>query len=330
MSLLDIFDGDAFSTRTMTEAIDALPYKPMRLEEYFTTKGVRETKVMIEHREGRIRVLPTAPRGGTATTSERRTRTVRAFVIPHIPYEDSILASDLQNVRAFGSESQLEAFSQVVNEQLADMKDDVLVTHDWHRAGAIVGKVYDADGSTLLLDMFSEFGISETNINIDLATDDMKLKGHAIKRAMEDALGADSYSGIKIFCSNTFFDALVVNPSVKEAYDRYQESSMFRADDRFTGLEFPRGIFWENYRGKTGTLDFVADDVARCIPLGASKIFDQIFGPADFIETVNTTGKPMYAKQHRMKFDRGVEVHVETNPLMICNRPSVLIKLTSV
>ncbi len=46
------------------------------------------------------------------------------------------------------------------------------------------------------------------------------------------------------------------------------------------------------------------------------------------METVNTPGLPRYAKQARMKFDRGVELHTQSNPLPLCVRPHLLVKLT--
>ena len=46
------------------------------------------------------------------------------------------------------------------------------------------------------------------------------------------------------------------------------------------------------------------------------------------METVNTVGKAVYAKQRVMDFDVGVELHTQSNPFIICTRPATLIKLT--
>lgn len=50
--------------------------------------------------------------------------------------------------------------------------------------------------------------------------------------------------------------------------------------------------------------------------------------PADFNETVNTLGQPLYAKQDSRKFERGTDLHTQSNPLPMCHRPGVLVKLT--
>ena len=45
-------------------------------------------------------------------------------------------------------------------------------------------------------------------------------------------------------------------------------------------------------------------------------------------ETANTLGQPLYAKQEPRKFERGTDLHTQSNPLPMCHRPGVLIKLT--
>ena len=48
--------------------------------------------------------------------------------------------------------------------------------------------------------------------------------------------------------------------------------------------------------------------------------------PGDFIETVNTRGIKIYAKQERMKFDKGIELHTQSNVLYMCTRPAALVR----
>jgi hypothetical protein len=57
--------------------------------------------------------------------------------------------------------------------------------------------------------------------------------------------------------------------------------------------------------------------------------FGTYFAPADFNETVNTLGQPLYAKQEPRKFDRGTDLHTQSNPLPMCHRPGVLVKLSA-
>ena len=64
-------------------------------------------------------------------------------------------------------------------------------------------------------------------------------------------------------------------------------------------------------------------------PRGAPIIFSTYFAPADFIETVNTVGLPVYAKQSvDEQLQRWAKIHTQSNPLALCTRPRAVVKLT--
>jgi hypothetical protein len=75
-------------------------------------------------------------------------------------------------------------------------------------------------------------------------------------------------------------------------------------------------------------VDFIPTAQARLFPVGAPRLFGTYYAPADFVETVNTVGLPVYAKQERMPFDKGVQLHTQSNPLPLCLKPRVLVKAT--
>ena len=83
-----------------------------------------------------------------------------------------------------------------------------------------------------------------------------------------------------------------------------------------------------NYRAELNGTKFITTDNCRFVPLGVPDLFQHVMAPANYMETVNTLGKPFYAKMDRTKFDKGVDLEVQSNPLMICNRPGCLIKGT--
>ena len=72
---------------------------------------------------------------------------------------------------------------------------------------------------------------------------------------------------------------------------------------------------------------FIAQGEAHGFPLGTMDTFATYFAPADFNETANTLGQPLYAKQEPRKFERGTDLHTQSNPLPMCHRPAVLVKL---
>ena len=73
---------------------------------------------------------------------------------------------------------------------------------------------------------------------------------------------------------------------------------------------------------------FIAAGEAHAFPVGTIDTFGTYVAPADFNETVNTLGQPLYAKQDSRKFERGTDLHTQSNPLPMCHRPGVLVKLT--
>jgi hypothetical protein len=202
------------------------------------------------------------------------------------------------------------------------------VTKEYHRVGAVKGVILDADGTSEIYDLFDEFGITKETENVNFATADVKMVGLNLKRYIESKLGGVSFAGVQVLCGQEFFSNLVTNDSVKAAFDRWQDGRFLREDQRFVGFEFPTGVFWEEYRGQIGSAKFIADDKAHAFPVGVRDLFVTAYAPANFMETVNTLGKPYYAKQEMKKFDLGVDLFVQSNPLSLCTQPEVLVELT--
>lgn len=334
MPVLDIFSNRAFSVISLTDAINKVPFVPGRIGQLgiFAESGVSTTSIMIEEREGSLNLIETTSRGAPAVQNQLNKRKARSFVVPHIALEDTILADEIQNVRAFGSESQLESLEQVIQFRLAEMarKHDATLEH--LRVGAIKGQILDADGSTVLYDLFSEFGVtpySEVDFDLDNPTPAegaIKKKCHDIRRKIEDELGAQPYDHIHAFCGSAFFDDLVAHPEVKAAYERYLDGLFLRQGQARGSFEYA-GIVFEEYRGKVGTVDYTDSNKAHFFPVGVPGLFRQYNAPADFVETANTIGLPRYAKQAvDQEFGRWVKLHTQSNPLPICTRPRTLIK----
>jgi hypothetical protein len=292
--------------------------------------------IVIEEREGSLAILPTASRGSQQQTSNLSTptRRMRTLVAPHVPQWDEVLAVDLEGRRAFGTEDRTEIFSAVVNDRLERMKQNHELTWEWHRMGALRGNILDADGSTVLYNLFNEFGVTQSTIACDFTSVDMKMFSQQVWRNMQNALGNTSFKGIRAFCGNQFWDTFISHASVKGAYDRYVESNQWFArtlqipgTSGGGGFEFGE-ITWENYRGQIGAVPFMPSTKAIFFPTGTRGVFLEIDCPADFVETVGTRGKPIYVKQERMKYDKGVELHSQSNRMYLCTRPKCLIEST--
>ncbi len=326
MPALDIFRTDAFSVRSLTDAILKAPYKPGRIGalRLFRERGITTTTVMVEEKDGQLTLIANTPRGGPASHLGGAKRTARAFVAAHLERESTILADEVQNVRAFGSENVEQAVSALVADRLSELRPMHEVTLEHLRAGAIQGLIVDADGATTIYNLFTEFGVVQQTAELDLSSA-VRSQIVAIQRLIETELGAAPISGYRAFCGDTFFDALVDSSDVKTAL-QYQESALLRGDLR-SGFEYG-GVTWENYRGSVSGVSFFAADEAYVFPEGVD-IFATYFAPADFVETVNTVGLPIYAKQATdTELQRWVKVHTQSNPLALCLRPRAVVKVT--
>lgn len=329
--MLDVFKGDAFNMTALTAAILKIPYVPTRLGDMgiFDEEGVSTTSIAIELQNGVLTLVPSAPRGSPGPAKYEQPRQVKNFTPVHLPQRVGLMADEVQNLRAFGKETDEELAMSRLAKKLAIAKRDLTITHEWQRIGCLKGQVIDADGTTVLVNYFTEFGVTQQTKSIALSNSATKVlqETTAIKRLIEDKLGGLVFTGIEVLCSPEFFDALTSHPAVTESY-RYQSSQVLR-DDLRDGFVYNRNMVFREYRGQVGAQRFIAANKAYAIPIGVPDLFKSYFAPAPYMETVNTVGLPFYAKQKSLDYDTGVEVQVQSNPLHICTRPEVVVELTA-
>lgn len=333
MPMNNPFDTPAFYMTALTAAINILPNNYGRVEQLglMPVKPVRFRQIAVEEKNGVLTLLPSLPVGSPGTVGKRGKRKMRSFSIPHIPHDDVVLPEEVQGIRAFGSETETEALANVITDHLQSMRNKHAITLEHLRMGALKGIILDADGSELV-DLYQQFDIVPKTINFELnvPTTDVKAKCLEVIRHIEDNLRGEFMTRVHCLVSQEFFDTLTGHPKVQKAYDRWMEGAALRTDMR---AAFPfAGITFEEYRGQATDPEgdvrrFIAAGEGHCFPIGTIDTFGTYVAPADFNETVNTLGLPMYAKQEPKKFDRGTDLHTQSNPLPMCHRPGVLVQL---
>src|SRR5262245_26649949 len=340
MPMQNIFDNPAFSLSSLTAAVNVIPNQYGRYQQLglFPESGVRTTTVMVEHQNGVLNLLPTVPRGGPPSVGNVGKRELRAFTIPHIPHNDHVMPEEVQNIRGFGSESEMDALMGVLNEKLMVMSSKHDITRERLMASVLhKGQVLDAD-NTVLLDYFQAFGISQQSYTIDFdptnipATNNARQSAATLLRFMQDNLLGETMTNIRVFCSATFWDAFINDALVKQAWDLFQDRSWYRQDPLMPFSLW--GIEWEEYRGTATDAalvarPFITAGEAVAIPMGTQNCFKMVYAPADFNETANTLGRRMYAKQREREFERGWDLHTQSNPLPLCTRPKLLVRLVA-
>lgn len=324
MAEIQIFEDEAFSVSSLLTVINEDHTLPGQIAGMglFEEQGVSSTTVQIEKDGTTLALVPAAARGGVGLSVLADKRQLIPFNTVHLPQRFQILADEIQGIRAVGSMTELQAVQSVVNRRIEKARRQLDLTHEFQRIGALGGMVIDADGESVLLDIYQRFGIARPQAySMALNTEATDVSGKCVDvlDAIENALGNVPSTGARALCGKVFWSKLIAHKSVRETYLASEAASALRGDRR-QAFSFG-GILWERSVGKHAGTAFVADDRARVFPEGVPELFISAFAPADYMETVNTEGLPYYAKLERLPFDKGVLGEAQSNPLHLCTRP---------
>jgi hypothetical protein len=334
--MLDVFNSDLFSVVSLTDAINKPVFQPQRIGQMglFTPRSVNTLTVIIEEKDGQLVLVSPSPRGSPGQTLDKNKARGRPFLIPHFQIDDAIYADEVQGVRAWGTESQLETVQGKIAERMMIHRASHEVTLEYARIGAVIGVITYADGSTT--DLFTEFGVTqEAEIAFDLAAASpasgvLRKRCAALIRLMSTNLGGLPFFGVHGLVGDTFYDDLLAHVEVRNTFLNNPAAAELRRSYVVNGQSYGSfdfgGIMFENYRGSVGGTTFINTDKAHFFPLGVPNLFRTYFAPADYMETVNTNGKMLYVKQFPMPNDKGVSMEVQMNQLSLCTRPKALLK----
>ncbi|NKE43388.1 major capsid protein [Roseomonas frigidaquae] len=334
--MLDIFNGDAFNTVSLTRAINAVPYVPGLLGALgiYEPERITTPAAAIESKGETLKLVQTSAPGappGTRGRDKRQLRDLRTF---RLALSDRIYAHEVAGMRAFGQETTLETMQGYAMGRMAKLRRDVDLTWENLRLGGITGLVKDADGSTLI-DYSAFWGISApAAIDFDLGdpTTDVDAKCREVVRTLErNSAGAMLPTSIVYgLCGDAFFDSLVAHDSVREWYLNRPAADQFLLGTRTRKVDFG-GIVFINYRGTDdGTTVVIATDDCRFVIQGGRDIFQMVTAPRyESFEFMNTQGLDLYALMVMDK-DRSewVDVEVYSYPLPVCTRPKTLLRGT--
>lgn len=336
MPSLDIFNDDAFSMTSLTAKVNGGVYVPGQIGSrgIFEEEGVPTLSIMVESHDGELSLVGETPRGGPGETAGSNKRELRSFRVPHFQRDDSVMADEVQGVRAFGEETAVETVLGKVEQKMAKHARALDLTAEKLRIGALTGVILNKAGSTIY-NLFTEFGIPEPtaiNFALDDAATKVRTKCYDLKMEMEDAL-EDEYTGIEAVVGRDFWKDLIEHKAVKETYLNTLQAAELRGDPAVDMFEFG-GIVWHRYRtgrkakAANGGANLIADGDARFFFTGVPELFITRFAPADYEETVNTVGLPRYAKQYAMQNGKGRHLEVQANMISLCTRPGTLFKGT--
>lgn len=334
MATMDVFNSDAFSAVSMTKAVDKLGYVPGFLgsiPNLFEPVPVRTETVFIEERSNAPALIQTDLRGAPPAQKGGESRKVHAQKTVRLAQSSRITAASLQNIRAFGSESELMQVMQEVARRQFVMRRDIELTTENLKLGCVQGLVTDADGSTLFdwATLLGQTIPSEIDFDLDNAS---PASGAVRKKCTEvtrsilrglKGLGGSAVSVVGL-CGDAFWDDLTGHSEVRQTYLNTQEAASLRDGNAFQQFKYGN-ITWVNYRGTDDNSTVaVGTDKAKFFPVGAG-IFQMAYAPAETFDFVNTPGQELYSWLVNDK-DRNAWVDVEmySYPLPVCTMPQAL------
>lgn len=335
MATLDIFNDDAFSVQEMTAKVNKATYRPGQVGDsgLFHEDGVRTLVISVEEKDGKLGLVEPSERGGPGETADHEKRNLIPFRLEHFQRDDSVNADEIQGIRAFGMESEVEQVEDVVSRKQDRHLRDMDMTLEYMRVGAIKGIVLSKSGK-VLVNLYDRFAIAApAPVSLDLGNDAAKVDEILEKDvawSIEDDLDS-FYDGFHVWTGRDFHLKMWNHPRIRDTYLATNGASVLREaiPDRFTIGKFT----FERYKtGRKATEDlgsgYIGTNEGRVTPTGVPDLFITRFGPADYMETVNTRGLPRYAKQYAMPNDKGRNIEVQMNPICLCTQPGALRTIT--
>lgn len=324
------FHIDGFDLQTLIAGINAAPYSPSVIQRsnLYVAKPINTTKLRIEQIGDELSLIAAQPRGASGSIHHSAGRQMTEFMAPHLVTRSALHVDSWQDQLGYGT-GMLAVVSQEKDRKLSEMRQNLQTTIAFHQCRALNGQILDADGTTVLVDLLAEMGVSQQTHDMGLDDDATHVRTEvlAAKRKSERALGSATPDRWIALCSPTYFDAMSAHPAVEGAFDRPRDGAYLREDLR-EGFEFADVLFMEQRDLIDGGPAFIPENTAFLCPYGVPGLFETYFAPANYIEAVNEPGLPLYARAEEMKFGKGYELQAQSNPISIIRRPRAVIKLT--
>lgn len=324
MSMIDVLNSNEFALTGLTEAVNKQPFVETYLSRLFEVGSVATQTVVVERGESGIQIIDPSAYGTVAPDSALGfDRTLVSLPSVKIARTVRLTPADIQNVRAFGTESELATVQRIFNEKANPVRNSIEATHENLRLGALRGVQTRADGTTVIRNFFTDFAITApatVYFNFAAATRAQLQEAFAdVASYIRAGLGNMRETGrIAIYGPNAW-RKFVANAGVAQAYDRWQEGAWLRQGSLKAPFEMFDFLHVE-HRG----LGIGADEI-RFAPVGVPGLFKTVYTPLDHMDTVNTLGLPLYVNPEMADFGKGWAAEIASLPIHFCTRPEVLI-----
>lgn len=329
-----------FEMTDLTEELLLIPntYGLVNQLGIFREESVTQHMISVESSTSTLSLIPDRVRGDRNNVNKDRTREIRAFPIPHYPLDDYIAPEDIQGKRAYGSDN-AETVAAVKMRKLEDIRRKHAITLETSRMVAITqGTIYAPNG-TVAGNYYTDFNITRKEVAFDLsnaATNVIDKITEVTDHIQENLLDGDVATEFVALCSPEFFDDLINQAGVKEAYKFYASTQEplrnGLRDGRYKKFVHGDVTFYRyvgSYKDADGvTQKLVPAGEAYFLPLGTMDTFMTYYSPANKLDYVNTLGEQAYVFEYTDPKGSKIEVESESNVLNLLRRPSAVVRAT--
>ncbi|WP_062111126.1 major capsid protein [Aureimonas sp. AU40] len=331
----DVFNQNAWGVvELQEEVVERTEFRPNLLGSLGLFEPIysRSRTIAIASRKGTLSLIPTSEMGAPPEELIPEGSDVRPFNTSRLAKGSTIYASELASTVALPFDVQTKEVSAEVADRTRQILEDLELTWEHMRFGAIQGKVLDAGGGEII-DWFAFWGISRptvVNFELDKPETDVRKKCRDIKRQMQTAAQGVWTPSTRVgaLVGDEFFDLLVNHPQIKETKLGTEKAPLLEDVEGYSSIEI-EGITFINYRGTDDKSKIaIGSTEARFFPIGARGAFKVGFSPAnEFKPFLNQRAREYYGllladPSGRDAWDR---VEIYSYPLFVATRPEMLI-----
>jgi hypothetical protein len=343
---LDIFRNDAFSVTSLQRVVDNTPYIPqaLGLMQLFNPVPIQTETVLLYEEDSGIRFIPTTERGTPDIQQIRDVGRLRALSTKRLAKMDTVRASELLGVAnmALPETIRLRNAQELLVRRMSKLKSEMEATKELHRFGALQGKLLDVDGTTVIYNYFTEYGVADpVLIDVDFPNIPeaqlMQFFQDTFRRPIVDSLRNRATPNVRIGClvGDGFWAKLMTHPGFRNIYVQMSTAiAVARATNplvqpnMWLEVDFA-GITWMNYRGSTNGEIAIPYNECRFFPIGAQDVFNVYWSPGETLLDVQDVGRPEYPyiqPDVRTQMPTHVDFFLRSYPLYACIYPQALMR----
>lgn len=342
---------DYFNSFKQTDFVEGITQTPLQYgyinsQNLFNTRSTNQNAITFDRDYSNITLLPQVNRGSKASTQgKERTADTFALKLAYFKHKDSLTNDDIQGHRQVGRTDN-ETLAHATAEKMEDMRRIWDQTTEYMKLQALKGQFKTPDG-IVVADMYSEFGITQTEIDFVLGTTttnvDQKIRQLKTTIA-KNVMNGGAISGVKVLVDPVFYDKLISHTSIKAAYQFYMANGAGNQALRDDNTEYMkwgimdhfthRGITFVSYDATfnlpSGSTEVAfADSTGVAYAEGVNDLFRGYYGPSNKLSAANQPGQEVFMRTKVDDDDEFVEFTLESAPLFFATRPASIIKVTS-